>query len=243
MSRLETYSQFGEDREIVAHFPERYLGYFVEVGANNGVRDSNTLLLEKCGWSGILIEANAELADEASRMRPNARVVQTVVGSGKQSVVRFLTVSKPGSNLDGLSSVALSPEVMKQIEDCGGAINSSEIPCRCLDDILSENLSRRQKVDFVSIDVEGAEMDVLRGFNLTFYLPRLVMIEDNSKGADVNVPHYMKSQGYARVHRTGWNDWYVPRIERSGFSFRSVVLQFRLLKWAVERSVKNALPR
>ena len=76
-----------------------------------------------------------------------------------------------------------------------------------LDSILSDE--NAPSVDFISIDVEGAEMFVLAGFDIERWKPSLVLIEDHIENDDIH--RFMKIHGYKRVRRTGDNSWYVPR--------------------------------
>ena len=77
---------------------------------------------------------------------------------------------------------------------------------RTLDELLAEH--GISSVDFLSIDVEGAEIDVLKGFSIQKYAPRLVLLEDHV--THLRKHAYMSKQGYKLVCRTGLNSWYVP---------------------------------
>jgi hypothetical protein len=64
------------------------------------------------------------------------------------------------------------------------------------------------RVDFLSVDVEGAELAVLRGFSIPRYRPRLILIEDDVQ--DRTKHDYLEAEGYKLVRRTALNNWYVP---------------------------------
>jgi len=236
LDRNHSYSQFGEDREILQWFGRGYAGFFVEVGANNGERDSNSLLLEQFGWRGILIEANPSLAAAATKARPKALVLNIAACERDEESVKFYRVSQ-GGNLDGLSSMYLDSDVRNRIVEAGGTIDLIEVPGKRLDGVLKDSLPVGQTVDFVSIDVEGAEWHVIRGFDFKCFKPRLLLIEDNTRGKERRIPRLLKENNYVRVHRTGWNDWYVPLECASGFLFRRICLRLRLFKWAIQRLV------
>lgn len=72
-------------------------------------------------------------------------------------------------------------------------------------------------IDFISIDVEGHELEVLKGFSLRKYNPRIVLIEDNSNQTNFAVQIHMKSNGYELFNRTGVNDWYVKQCDKELF--------------------------
>jgi hypothetical protein len=80
------------------------------------------------------------------------------------------------------------------------------VPVRSLDSILAE--SGIDRMDFLSIDVEGQELAVLRGLSLERYRPRLILIEDDVH--DLTKHSYLEARGYKLVRRTALNNWYVP---------------------------------
>ena len=83
-----------------------------------------------------------------------------------------------------------------------------EVQCRTLDGILSEARAPAP-LDFLSVDVEGHEIDVLRGFNFAKWLPRLILLEDHV--SDLRKHKFLKASGYRLIRRTGHNGWYVPK--------------------------------
>ena len=75
-----------------------------------------------------------------------------------------------------------------------------------MDSILDELAPKR--IDFVTIDVEGGELDVLKGFDLVRFAPKVVVLENNTGHSDYPVSRYMESQGYHRFHMIGCNEFY-----------------------------------
>jgi len=84
-----------------------------------------------------------------------------------------------------------------------------------LDDVLKQ--AGNPKVDFLSIDVEGFELQVLLGCSLEKHLPSLMLVEDNIANRLI-VHHHIKRRGYRLVKRTGCNNWYVPQGQPFPFS-------------------------
>src|SRR5438093_11350898 len=83
-----------------------------------------------------------------------------------------------------------------------------DVPVRTLDDILFE--ARAPKgFDFLSIDVEGHELEVLSGFDLGRWRPRLILLEDHV--ANLNKHRFLRNAGYRLIRRFEYNGWYVPR--------------------------------
>lgn len=106
-----------------------------------------------------------------------------------------------------------------------------DVPVRTLDDILSEGQAP-QPVDFLSIDVEGHEIDVLRGFDFARWRPRLILLEDHVTGLGKHL--FMRSAGYRLIRRTGLNGWYVPREEAPALDWTG--------RWQILRKYYLALP-
>jgi FkbM family methyltransferase len=230
-----SYSQFGEDGQIAAFFGSGFKGLFLDVGANDGVRDSNTMLLDELGWTGVLVEANPAIARAAAANRPRSRVVNCAVGASASAPdCTFHQVSGGTESLTGLSSLNLPDHVRTQVSSLGGHIDAVTVPARTLDEIWLEAGFERGP-DFVSLDVEGAELDALHGFSITRHRPRLLLVEDNSRDTDHQVRHWLRAAGYCRVHRTGVNDWYVRAEEATRFHCQRFVLFLRLWKWRLFR--------
>jgi FkbM family methyltransferase len=142
-----------EMRLIAAFFGKRK-GYFVEVGANEPRERSQTFHLEQDGWTGVLIEPQPELADKLRAQR-KAKVF-AVACSSPDNAGRTLPLHVAGP-LSALDRDKMAPGVTPE-----AVIN---VPIRTLDDVLDE-AGTPEGFDFLSIDVEGHEIDVLRGIDL-----------------------------------------------------------------------------
>lgn len=192
-----TYAQWGEDKLVWEYFHRKPHGFFVEVGANDPIIISQTYLLEQSGWEGILVEPQPECCKRLRPARPKSKVIQAACGAPEQKgKARFRIASNDGcSLLDGLTTD----------EDVTFA-ETVEVDLVTVDDVLAQ--SGNPKPDFVSIDVEGGELNVLKGFSLAKHKPQLLLMEDHVR--DLSVHHYLRRQGYKLVRRTGSNNWYVP---------------------------------
>lgn len=170
-------------------------GYFVEVGAYQPEYLSQTLVLEQKGWTGVLVEPQPDLADELRRRR-SAKVF-AVACTSRRNAGSHMTLHLAG----GHSSLDRSLNLAERKPY--GVI---EVPTRTLDQILIE--AGAQKIDFISIDVEGHELDVLDGFDLERWRPRLMLIEDLL--LHLRLHRYLARRGYRWLRRTGIDNWYVP---------------------------------
>jgi FkbM family methyltransferase len=172
-------------------------GYFVEVGANEPEKESQSFHLEREGWTGVLIEPQPDLAEKLRKMR-RSQVFEAACSSPDRAGSRMtLYVLGPYSSFDpNLAVTGLRPE------------QAIEVPVRTLDDILEEAKAPRP-LDLLSVDVEGHELDVLRGFDFARWHPRLILLEDHVTSLDKH--RFLTDAGYRLMRRTGLNGWYVPQ--------------------------------
>ena len=164
---------FGMDKVVATKLPHRD-GVFVEVGANDGVTQSNTYFLgRRRGWTGVLIEPVPWLAKVARRWRPEAKVIEVCATSPQLA-------GKPVSliDLDLVSQVdvgSLNTAAIEAPRDAVLAKSQVFAQTASLTQILEAcNLTN---IDFLSIDVEGHELEVIAGLDFTRYQPTLILVE------------------------------------------------------------------
>lgn len=197
-------AQYGEDRALDSIFG-RPTGFCVEVGANDGLTGSNTWYFEQLGWRCLLVEADPELAQLCRERRPRSQVTQcAVVAPSQVGTVRF-TIVKAAR---GVSSLSLDHRNLARlgIGSGKGEVEEVEVPARTLDSVLEE--ASPPAIDFMTIDVEGHEWDVLQGFDIIRWAPRFVIIERNRHFPDGRIMRYLREHGYAWRRSTGVNDWF-----------------------------------
>ena len=184
-----------EERSLLQAFFGDAPGVFVEVGANDPVRNSQTHHFEMAGWRGVLVEPLRECA-ELLRQQRQARVFEVAAG-GPEDDGKLLPLLVKGA-ASTLEARIRDPRT-KPVE-------VRKVPIRTLDSILEE--AGIGAIDFLSIDVEGAEVAVLRGFSIERYRPRLLFVEDDLR--DLRKHRHLVRRGYRLVRRTGINSWYLP---------------------------------
>jgi FkbM family methyltransferase len=164
----------GMDRALDAII-DRDGGFFVEAGANDGYRQSNTYWLERFrGWRGILVEPMAELYALCRDERPEATVIQAALvdADHAQPTVRMrfadLMTTVAAAEIDPLRTA---------MGTIGGWRDAYEadVPARTLSSILDEHDA--PEVDLLSLDVEGFEPAVLAGLDLARHAPRFILVE------------------------------------------------------------------
>ncbi len=165
------YSQEGEDIILSEFFPNKTDGFYVDVGAHHPMRFSNTHMFYKKGWRGINIDAMPGSMKAFERKRP--RDINLEIGvSGKEGEMTFYMFDDPALN-------GFSMEISKDRDKNSNfeIIEERKIKTYPLSKILNKYLPKDQKIDFMSIDVEGLDMMVLESNDWKRYSPRYLLVE------------------------------------------------------------------
>lgn len=198
-----------EKEEIRDYFENKQHGVFVDVGGNEPVsRYSQSWHLEsRLNWSGLIIEPNPALAETAKDTRPKSIVCECACTSpGKTGEAELYVPLVDGSEETGHASLEINVDDHNYKEHKVIKVSS----CTLSDLLEKHNI---QEIDFLSIDVEGMEMDVLLGLDFNKYRPSLILMED--KHLYLNKHRYLKKNGYILMKRANENCWYVPRGART----------------------------
>jgi FkbM family methyltransferase len=211
----------GREQALVREFFGGGRGYFVEVGANRPQFASQTWHLEQqLGWTGVLIEPQPELA--AALRQARAAHVFAVACSSPANAGRRMRLHVAGA-LSSLDRDRMAPgaEPEKVID----------VPVRTLDDVLLEAGSP-EGFDLLSVDVEGHELEVLSGFDLGRWRPRLILLEDHV--GNLRKHRFLIRAGYRLIRRFENNGWYVPKDAPAAVGWRE--------RWEIARKYYLALP-
>ncbi len=208
MREKVSYAQNAEDIRVWRAFaelseqPGARLTY-VDVGANEPQHLSITASLYDMGWRGLLIEADPQLAAELRRFRP----LDTVIEEAASADVGELTFYRvPGTGLGTMDATEAHAA-----RERGFEVIAQSVPTRPLDDMLDR--AHLTEIHFMSIDVEGAEAQVLSGLSLQRHRPWVLCIEAVFPGTQI--PSHAQwegdllAKGYALATFDGINRWYV----------------------------------
>lgn len=202
-------SQFGQDVILDRFFSALGLqeGVFVDVGAHDGVSFSNTLFFERQRWTGVCIEP---LAEPFRRLRDSrtARCINCAVGDvpGEAEFIAVTGYSEMLSGLVNQYDARHLARIEQELAEEGGSRTVVNVPVRRLDDILEECGIRR--VDFLSVDVEGGELGVLRSLDFS-RTPVLALAIENDYRDDAVARYLAERSGLRRVLRIDVDDIYV----------------------------------
>lgn len=195
-------SQHGEDVFLWDYFGKKRKGFYVEIGSYDGVTFSNTYWLEAVGWTGILVEPNPKLVEISKKERPYSKIINAAIGrdDGKKTIILNVPIGTGG--IDTLAFTKETDYQRHRVEVTESAIKKIEIPKITARELLGDI---NEKVDVLSIDVEGAELDVLFDYDWECRRPEIIIIEDNSNGKDLAISEFLSEVGYVNIRRIGCN--------------------------------------
>ena len=162
----------GEDIAVLEYFKNKKDGFYVDVGCYHPIHRNNTYLLYKKNWNGINIDTSKFSIDLFNHMRPNDLNYNCAV-SNKNEVIKLFYQKE-------LSQ--LSTTERTQAESAfQGNIKEKNIQAFTLDEILNRDKYKDIKIDYLDIDVEGADLKVLEGLSFDKFQPELVCVEIHEK--------------------------------------------------------------
>ena len=222
LSQLVQESEAREKRLIREYFGQKRNGVFVEVGANDPTSpESQSHHLEvELDWTGLLIEPIPYLAALARQERPKAIVCEYACTSPDKVGFLELLIPKVGGELmTGHASVEANIDDHNYRE-----FEKIRVEALTLSSICSKN--HIDSIDLLSIDVEGAELEVLLGADLERFKPKLILLED--KHFYLVKHRFLTKAGYVLAQRLNLNCWYIKKGE--AMPEVSFFLRFKLWK-------------
>jgi FkbM family methyltransferase len=164
-----SYAQRYEDMHLARCFGERTSGFYIDIGAGHPVYDNVSFAFYLRGWSGITVEPNPWLAQLSAAVRPRDRRIQSLVGAAAGEATYYLV-----EDFHGLSTTITSHAQAAQAE-LGKAVQTMIVPVTTLRTMCEQHAPAT--IDFLKVDVEGAEPDVLAGGDWQRFRPKVVVVE------------------------------------------------------------------
>lgn len=195
-----SFSQFGEDLLILSYFKNydhrERKGFYIDVGAFHPFKLSNTTLLYKLGWRGINIDCDQEKIDLFSVLRPddinicagvsNSNGIKTLLRYPMSATNRLLDQNLVNKNI-----------TEQQLSLCGELpVESLSIRTKTLNEIVIDAKIGNQKIDYLNVDVEGIELEVLQGLDFDRYTPTLISVEIMDSGKQSLITEFLERYGY-----------------------------------------------
>jgi|ETNmetMinimDraft_23_1059889.scaffolds.fasta_scaffold08540_2 FkbM family methyltransferase len=167
-SAKKSYSFGGMDLLINYLYKNKFNGLYIDIGCNHPIAGNNTYLLYQKGWSGINIDLDSHIIEMFNYFRPKDYNVNTAVSNSVEEIDLFFYHERSAINT-----------ISKEVHDSRKkkAEKVKKIQSTTLDSIIKDSPYFNKKINLLSIDVEGNELNVLKGFNIKKYYPEVIVIE------------------------------------------------------------------
>tara|TARA_A100001234_G_scaffold118574_1_gene104046 strand:+ start:71 stop:757 length:687 start_codon:yes stop_codon:yes gene_type:complete len=188
--KKNSYSQCGEDYFITKFFTKQKKGTYLDIGAFNPIKYSNTYLLYKIGWTGINIDLNQTSIDLFNIVRPKDINICAAISDKEENVkVNIENIFSPLNTISLNRSKKLNSKSIKK--------NSYYVKSQKINKIV------KNKFDFLNIDIEGFDIKVLKSIKLNFYKPKLICIEILNSKKFHSLKNYLNKQNYVYMRKMG----------------------------------------
>jgi len=193
-SKASHYSQFAEDISIGQCFRNSSQGFFVDVGCFHPKKYNNTWLLYKQGWRGINIDIDSIKIDGFNLARPQDTNICCAVSNMEGEISYFSS-----------GHYSLTTSVDKNFSEARGSYVEKKTRCAKLTTLLDGTKYKDRQIDFLSVDAEGHDLEVLMSLDFQRYDPRLIAVETHAVAftevCEAAVYQYLLGKGYCLV---GW---------------------------------------
>ena len=200
---MKYHSQFEQDKFVYEkYFINKDKGYFVDIGAHDGITFSNSKFFEELGWEGICIEPNPKIFEILTNNRKCECVQKAITNNTGTS--QFFQITEGPDMLSGLvdeftdNAIARIHHELKSLSEGFDYIN---VECD-----LFENIVQNIKIDFLSLDTEGNELKILQTMDFNKFNIDVITIENNDY--DDKFFNYITPKGYQFVTRLGCDEVY-----------------------------------
>ena len=192
-------SQSGQDRIIKnSFFRSKKNGYFVEIGAFDGVLGSNCIHFEKSmNWEGIAIEPSKTQFEKLSKNR-NCKVLNAAISSTEKDV-EFIEVIEGLTQMSGIYDDNYSAKLIIE-NNKKNKFNKNKMKTSTF-----EKSILTKEIDYLSIDIEGAELDVLKSINFQEYIIKVISVENNNP-EKINFNSFLKENNFSFFDRVGQDE-------------------------------------
>lgn len=200
-SLKRSYSQEGEDKILNRYFKNKKKGFYIDVGAHHPFRFSNTYLFYKRGWRGINIDATPGSMKLFKKCRPRDINIETAVSNSTKEINYYIFDEPALNSFSSKLSKKRAADTKYKIEKV------IKLWPKKLSEILDENLPLNTHVDFMTVDVEGYEYEVLVSNNWGKYKPTYLLVEvlkgESEKLTNSKIYLLLKSKNYKALANTG----------------------------------------
>ena len=201
---VKSYSQYKQEALVLKYFNNKKNGFFIELGGLDGIRHSNTFLLEnKYNWKGLIIEPSPSLYKELQINR-NVSTENILVGDKRQEGVEFLYIEDKTKciGLQGVVENYHPAHLNRTMRELNNATYELiQLKMVTLQEICEKY--KISKVDYLSLDVEGSELKVLQGIDFSKVDIRLIGVEINYDNDKDSIYNILQKNGYTFLTKCG----------------------------------------
>ena len=199
---IRSYSQLGEDLLIKAFLGDKwrwnYSGFYVDIGAHDPRTLSNTKKFYDVGWRGINVDASNDAITKFKRHRKRDINVNVGIGQEKGELEYYRLSESPMNTF----SKEFADKMIKQ--NGVKLLGIEKVPVMPLSELLDNYLPIGQHIDFINIDCEGLDIEILKSNNWDVYRPDFILIEIHADGKNWDIPStptatFLRSVGYEHV--------------------------------------------
>jgi FkbM family methyltransferase len=212
---MEHYTQFHgevlENKHVDAilrnYFPDySYKGVFIDVGAFEPIRISNSYHFEKNNWDVYCFEANSNSIPLLKQYRKN--VFNYAIYDKDEDNIEFNVVESNGWTA-GFSAIELSDEISNIFKCENKIITKITVNQRTLNSLLQTELNNVKNIDILKIDIEGGELKCLHGIDFNTHRPKLILLENITN--DKRITDFLNANGYILHKQVSYNQFYINR--------------------------------
>lgn len=205
---FQEYSQIGADLVAYILHNGKKNGFYVDIGAHNGIDISNTYLFEQLGWNGICVEASL---DTYAQLRKNRKCdCYNLAVFSKNIGKTTIITTKSASALNTLEINATDKHKSIMLSRSAEELDSCEVQTATFNEIMA-HYPKITHIDFMSLDVEGGEFEVLKGIDFTKYTFSVMAIEHNYINQAIDkIKNFLEDKGYKILFFNAQDFFFVP---------------------------------
>jgi FkbM family methyltransferase len=204
---MQYYSQLGQDKFVDEYFKSKENGFYIEIGAHDGISGSNTLFFEKFrNWKGICIEPGLEEFKKLNENRNSININACISDYDGKSEYNY--IEGYSMMLSGLSEnydTTHESRINRELSQFGGKINKIEMTVFKLQTILDNQ--EIKEIDYCSIDTEGSEFNIINSIDFDKTLVKLFSVENNY--GDTKIQKFLEGKGYILYRKIQWDDIFI----------------------------------
>jgi FkbM family methyltransferase len=203
---MKYYSQFEQDKFVYEnYFQNKTNGYFVDIGAHNGITFSNSKFFEELGWTGVCVEPNPKVFKILQAGRKCKCIMKAI--SDHTGTAQFFQIVEGADMLSGLTDEFNQRGIENIYANLTGVENEFEYIDVELE--LFDNIIDNTTIDFLSLDTEGNELKILQTIDFNKYDIKVITVENNDY--DDKFLKFLTPRGYQSVTRLGCDELYIKK--------------------------------